>query len=72
MRVVLQSGYQPARTLQFIGYAGEEAGLLGSKEIAQSYAAQGRNVVGALQLDMTACPDCRHERRAATELGPPA
>jgi leucyl aminopeptidase len=56
MRVVLQSGYQPARTLQFIGYAGEEAGLLGSKEIAQSYAAQGRNVVGALQLDMTAYP----------------
>jgi leucyl aminopeptidase len=53
MRVLLQSGYQPERTLQFIGYAGEEAGLLGSKAIARDYATQGKNVVGALQLDMT-------------------
>ncbi|HEX5687992.1 MAG TPA: M20/M25/M40 family metallo-hydrolase [Ideonella sp.] len=53
MRVLLQSGYKPERTIQFIGYAGEEAGLLGSKDIAKAYAAQGRNVVGALQLDMT-------------------
>ncbi|WP_374566726.1 M20/M25/M40 family metallo-hydrolase [Ideonella sp.] len=53
MRVLLQSGYRPERTLHFIGYAGEEAGLLGSKDIARAYAAQGRNVVGALQLDMT-------------------
>ena len=53
MRVLLQSGYKPERTLQFIGYAGEEAGLLGSKDVAKAYAAQGKNVVGALQLDMT-------------------
>jgi leucyl aminopeptidase len=53
MRVLLQSGYKPERTIQFIGYAGEEAGLLGSKDIAKAYATQGKDVVGALQLDMT-------------------
>lgn len=53
MRVLLLTGYQPERTIQFIGYAGEEAGLLGSKAIAKAYATQGKNVVGALQLDMT-------------------
>lgn len=54
MRVLLHSGWKPARTVQFIGYAGEEAGLLGSKDIARRYADEGRQVVGVLQLDMTA------------------
>lgn len=53
MRVLLSSGYQPKRSLQFIAYAAEEVGLRGSSDIAKSYRAQGKNVVGALQLDMT-------------------
>lgn len=52
-RVLLSSGYRPRRTIQFIAYAAEEIGLRGSQEIATRYAAEGRNVVGVLQLDMT-------------------
>jgi leucyl aminopeptidase len=37
-------------------YAGEESGLLGSAEIAESYKTAGRNVIGVLQLDMTMFP----------------
>lgn len=54
MRVILDSNWKPARTIQFIGYAGEEAGLLGSKDIAARYASENKQVVGVLQLDMTA------------------
>ena len=52
-RVALANGYRPARTVQFMGYAAEEVGLVGSARIAQSYVDQGVNVVGVLQLDMT-------------------
>ena len=52
-RVLLTSGYQPRRTIQFIAYAAEEVGLLGSAAIAADYKAKGKKVVGALQLDMT-------------------
>ncbi|HST44815.1 MAG TPA: M28 family peptidase, partial [Luteimonas sp.] len=34
-------------------YAAEEVGLRGSRAIAQRYAADGANVVGVLQMDMT-------------------
>lgn len=52
-RVLLTSGYQPRRTIQFMAYAAEEVGLRGSAAIAADYAAQGKKVVGVLQLDMT-------------------
>ncbi len=47
---------QPERTIEFYWYAGEEAGLLGSAEVASSYRDQGKNVVAAMQLDMTLFP----------------
>jgi leucyl aminopeptidase len=53
-RVLLASDYRPARTLVFMGYAAEEVGLRGSQQIARDYKQRGVNVVGALQLDMTA------------------
>jgi leucyl aminopeptidase len=57
LRAALAAGYKPARTVFFIGYAGEEAGLLGSKDIAlwmNPAVKQTKSVpVGALQLDMT-------------------
>jgi bacterial leucyl aminopeptidase len=53
-RVLLASDYRPARTLVFMGYAAEEVGLRGSQQIARDYKQRGINVVGALQLDMTA------------------
>jgi leucyl aminopeptidase len=53
MRVAIENNFKPARTIMFMGYAGEEVGLLGSKEIAASFKAAGKNVIGVMQLDMT-------------------
>lgn len=55
-RVLVQSGYRPERTIEFMGYAGEEAGLLGSQDIARRYREQGLTVFAAFQLDMTMAP----------------
>jgi leucyl aminopeptidase len=54
IRVLLGSGYQPRRTIEFMAYAAEEVGLRGSQAIAQQYKRQRQQVVGVLQLDMTA------------------
>lgn len=53
LRIALENNFKPARTVQFMAYAGEEAGLLGSKDIANKYKRDGKNVVGKFQLDMT-------------------
>lgn len=53
IRVAMALNYRPLRTVQFMAYAGEEGGLLGSNQIALAYRQQNRNVVGVLQLDMT-------------------
>lgn len=53
IRVLLENNYRPKRTLQFIAYAAEEIGLVGSGEIAQRHRNQGIDVLGTLQLDMT-------------------
>ena len=53
IRVLMEKGFRPKRTVQFMAYAAEEVGLVGSKNIAESYRAQNKNVVGVLQLDMT-------------------
>ncbi|XXF77282.1 M20/M25/M40 family metallo-hydrolase [Myxococcaceae bacterium GXIMD 01537] len=53
IRAALLLKYEPARTVKFMGYAGEEGGLLGSKDIANNHKNTGVNVVGVLQLDMT-------------------
>lgn len=55
LRVFIQQG-QPQRSVEFIWYAGEESGLLGSAEIAQGYKNQNKDVVAVLQLDMTLHP----------------
>jgi len=52
-RVLVQSGYRPERTLQFMGYAGEEKGLLGSQDIARKYRQEGKKVAAVMQFDMT-------------------
>jgi leucyl aminopeptidase len=44
------------RTLEIFFYAGEEGGLLGSKEVAADYKSKNKKVVGVLQLDMTLFP----------------
>jgi leucyl aminopeptidase len=57
LRLLLVSGYQPLRPVEFHWYAGEEAGLLGSQAIAQQYQNDNRLVAGMLQLDMTSFPN---------------
>lgn len=53
IRVLMDSNYKPERTLQFMAYAAEEVGLLGSKAIANQYKSQNKQVVGVVQFDMT-------------------
>lgn len=53
IRVLMESNYRPRRTIKFMAYAAEEVGLKGSAEIAKKYKADGVNVVGVIQLDMT-------------------
>lgn len=53
IRVIKETGFRPKRTVQFMAYAAEEIGLVGSKNIAEFYRAQNKNVVGVMQLDMT-------------------
>ncbi len=44
------------RTIEFMWYAAEESGLLGSAEIAKTYQSQKKDVIAVLQLDMTSYP----------------
>lgn len=53
IRVLLDLNYKPARTVEFMAYAAEEIGLVGSSEIAQDYSAEGKNVISYVQFDMT-------------------
>lgn len=53
---VLLTQPQPQRTVEFFWYAGEESGLLGSQQIAETYKRERRNVIAVLQLDMTMFP----------------
>lgn len=54
IRVLMAGNYQPKRNIRFIAYAAEEVGLLGSKAIVAQQAARRDQVVGVMQLDMTA------------------
>lgn len=56
LRILVTTQAQPERTIEFFWYAGEEGGLIGSSEIAKTYARDRKNVVAALQLDMTLFP----------------
>lgn len=55
-RVLVESGFKPDRSIEFITYAGEEIGLVGSQDIASQYAKDNRQVFAVLQLDMTMYP----------------
>jgi leucyl aminopeptidase len=53
LRIAMDTGYRPGRTVKLMGYAAEEIGDNGSQAIADSFQADGVDVVGVLQLDMT-------------------
>jgi leucyl aminopeptidase len=52
-RLILGQNIRLRRTVTFMAYAGEEAGLRGSDAIAKDYRARNVNVAGVMQLDMT-------------------
>ncbi len=53
LRVLLKNNFKPERTTEMMAYAAEEIGLVGSAEIAEQYAADGKNVISYVQFDMT-------------------
>jgi len=53
LRVLLKNNFKPQRTVEIMAYAAEEVGLRGSKEIAEKYRNENKNVIGYLQFDMT-------------------
>lgn len=53
IRILLENDYKPQKTVQFMAYAAEEIGLVGSDEIAEEYYSQGKNVLAYVQFDMT-------------------
>lgn len=53
VRVLLEVDYVPSRSVEIMGYAAEEIGLVGSAEVAENYAQNGVNVLAYVQFDMT-------------------
>ena len=53
-RALVNSTFKPATPVEFHFYAGEEAGLLGSQEIANHYNKTHVKVKAFMELDMTA------------------
>ncbi len=52
-RTLFEIGFVPKRTIEVMAYAGEERGLLGSREIADDYGRRNVNVVAVGQFDMS-------------------
>lgn len=53
VRVLMEQEFVPSRTVEVMAFAAEEIGLVGSAEIAASYAANNINVLAYVQFDMT-------------------
>jgi Zn-dependent M28 family amino/carboxypeptidase len=52
LKILIQGGFSPLRTVEFHFYSAEEAGLRGSQDIAVAYKKKGTKVAGMLELDM--------------------
>ncbi|KAI4294264.1 Zn-dependent exopeptidase [Schizophyllum commune Tattone D] len=52
-RALLEAGFAPATPVEFHWYSGEEAGLLGSQDIATKYAEDGKEIKAFMELDMS-------------------
>ncbi|GEM_PF-183385 len=53
LRVLVENGYKPKKTIQIMAFSAEEIGLVGSKEIAAKYKADNKDVKAYVQFDMT-------------------
>ncbi len=49
-RALINVGFRPVRPVEFHWYAGEEAGLLGSQDIAKSYSSSAVDVLAMYQV----------------------
>lgn len=56
IRVLVDNNFKPKKTVQFMAFAAEEVGLIGSDEIASQYKNEGKNILSFMQLDMTNYP----------------
>ncbi|TRM65567.1 hypothetical protein BD626DRAFT_547017 [Schizophyllum amplum] len=52
-RALLQAGFAPSTPVEFHWYSGEEAGLLGSQDIATKYSEDGVDILAFMELDMS-------------------
>ncbi|KAF9097874.1 Leucine aminopeptidase 1 [Mortierella sp. AD031] len=52
-RSLIGTGFRPTRPVEFHWYSAEEAGLLGSQDVAESYEKKGVEVIAMIQNDMT-------------------
>ncbi|KAI3399915.1 hypothetical protein diail_5071 [Diaporthe ilicicola] len=52
LRILAEAGFQPQDTLEFHFYAGEEGGLLGSKDVFKSYQTANKEVLAMMNQDM--------------------
>lgn len=53
LRILLANNFHPKKTVQIMGYAAEEIGLMGSADIAEEYSNEAKDVLAVLQFDMT-------------------
>lgn len=53
LRVLMDHGHCPSKTVMLMAYAAEELGLKGSEDIANTFAREGKNVVGMINFDLT-------------------
>lgn len=53
LRVIVESGFIPKRTIELQWYAAEEVGLRGSAAIAENYKSTGVDVVGMINYDVS-------------------
>ena len=53
-RVLMESNFVPKSTIEIHGYAAEEIGLVGSKEMAEDYKRNKKQVISMVQFDMNA------------------
>ncbi|KAG0247830.1 Leucine aminopeptidase 1 [Mortierella polycephala] len=52
-RSLINTGFHPIRPVEFHWYSAEEAGLLGSQDVAEDYRRKGVEVLAMIQNDMT-------------------
>lgn len=66
-RVLFEADFVPNRTVEFMAFAAEEIGLVGSAEIAEEYSDNNVNVIAYVQFDMTNYPGSANDVYITTD-----